>query len=196
MTGLRLVCATANPGKRAEIAAVLGDRVELLARPDVGDIVEDTGTLEGNARTKAATIAAATGLPAVADDTGLFIDALGGAPGVDTADWAGPGASAEANRAVALAALAGVPEGARTARFVTVAIVVWPDGREVLAVGECAGTLAAAERGGRGWGYDPLFVPAEGDGRTFAEMDAADKERLSHRGRAFRALAAALGLDR
>ncbi len=194
MTGLRLVCATANPAKRTEIAAVLGERVELLARPDVGDIVEDAGTLEGNARTKAATIATATGLPAVADDTGLFIDALGGAPGVDTADWAGPGASAAENRAVALAALAGVPEPERSARFVTVAIVVWPDGREVLAVGECVGSLATAARGERGWGYDPLFVPAEGDGRTFAEMEAADKERLSHRGRAFRALAAALGL--
>jgi XTP/dITP diphosphohydrolase len=192
----RLVVATTNAGKLAEIAAVLGRGVELVARPaSVGPVDEDTGTLEGNARKKAAAVAASTGEPAVADDTGLFVDALGGAPGVDTAYWAGPDADDAANRARALASLAGRPEPERTATFRTVAIVVWPDGREVLAVGSCRGHLAAAERGTAGWGYDPLFVPAEGDGRTFAEMDPGDKERLSHRGRAFRGLRNLLGLD-
>ncbi len=192
----RLVAATTNAGKLAEIAAVLGQGIELVARPaSVGPVDEDTGTLEGNARKKATAVAASTGEPAVADDTGLFVDALGGAPGVDTAYWAGPDADDAANRAQALASLAGRPEAERTATFRTVAIVVWPDGREVVAVGSCHGHLAVAERGTAGWGYDPLFVPTEGDGRTFAEMAPGDKERLSHRGRAFRALRSRLGLD-
>lgn len=192
---LTLVCATANPGKVAELRAILGDRVELLARPAAaGDVVEDAGSLVGNARLKAAAIAAVAGGPAVADDTGLEVAALGGAPGVDTATFAGPGATDAANRTALLAALARRDD--RRARFRTVAMVVWPDGRELYAEGTCDGEIAPDERGERGFGYDAVFVPTEGDGRTFAEMSAADKHALSHRGRAFAALLAALDRDR
>ncbi len=198
-TRRQLVCASANPDKVAEIQTLfdelLGGAWELLARPvDVPDVVEDADTLAGNARLKAAAVARATGLPAVADDTGLFVDALDGAPGVHTARYAGDLADPLANRAKLLDALAGVAEGpGRAASFRTVAMVVWPDGAEVSATGECRGQIAVMERGLRGFGYDALFVPDDGDGRTFAEMSEADKHARSHRGAAFRALAAALG---
>ncbi len=191
MTRLRLACASANPDKVAEIAAILGDEVELVPRPPgVPDVAEDADTLEGNARLKGAAIAAATGLPALADDTGLEVDALGGAPGVHTARYAGPGASYAANRRQLLAALADATD--RRARFRTVAMVVWPDGRELAAEGTCDGTIATGEGGARGFGYDSVFVPTEGDGRTFAEMSDDEKHALSHRGRALRALLAEL----
>jgi XTP/dITP diphosphohydrolase len=183
---MRLVCASANPDKVAEIAAILGDSVELLPRPaDVPDVVEDSGSFEGNARLKAQALVHATGLPAIADDTGLEVDALGGGPGVDTAYYAGPNATYAENRAKLLRALDGVES--RSARFRTVALVVWPDGREVIAEGVCVGTIATEERGDRGWGFDPVFVP-EGDTRTFSEMTEAEKAAVGHRGRAFRAL--------
>jgi len=182
-----LVCASANPGKVAEIQAILGDVVELLPRPpEVPDVVEDADTLEGNARLKAAAIAAATGRAAVSDDTGLEVSALGGAPGVRTGRFAGEQASDADNRAKLLSSLDGRED--RRARFRTVAMVVWPDGAELAAEGVCDGSIAAAERGDRGFGYDALFVPDDGDGRTFAEMTEDDKHALSHRGRAFRAL--------
>jgi XTP/dITP diphosphohydrolase len=124
---LRLVCASANPDKIAEIAAVLGDAVELLPRPaDVPDVVEDADTLEGNARLKAIAICAATGLAAVADDTGLEVLALGGAPGVFAARYAGEGCTYAENRHKLLAELGGTAD--RRARFRTVAVVRWPDG--------------------------------------------------------------------
>lgn len=186
-----LVCATANPGKVAEIAAMLPDGWELLPRPaEVGDVVEDSGTLVGNARLKARAILAATGKAAVADDTGLEVAALDGAPGVDTAVFAGRGCTDEENRKKMLDVLAGVTN--RAARFVTVVLVAWPDGNETIVTGTCEGSLAAAERGDRGFGFDALFVPEDGDGRTFAEMTAEEKNAMSHRGRAFRALAAVL----
>jgi XTP/dITP diphosphohydrolase len=128
-------------------------------------------------------------LPAIADDTGLEVDALGGAPGVYSARFAGPDATYADNVARLLERLAGVEPRNRTARFSTVAVAHWPDGREVAAIGEVDGTIAEAPRGSQGFGYDPVFVPAEGDGRTFAEMAAAEKHALSHRGRAFRTLA-------
>jgi XTP/dITP diphosphohydrolase len=188
VTGLVLVCASANPDKVAEMAAILGDWVTLLPRPPgVGDIPEDEPTLEGNARVKAAAIAAAAGAPAVADDTGLEVAALGGGPGVRSARYAGEGARYQDNVAKLLAALEGEPD--RSARFRTVAVVVWPDGRELVAEGVCAGVIVPSPAGDRGFGYDPVFAPDEGDGRTFAEMTAAEKHALSHRGRAFRALA-------
>lgn len=192
MTASReLVCATANPGKVAEIAGLLPDGWVLLPRPQsVGEIVEDAGTLVGNARLKARAILAVTGKAAVADDTGLEVAALGGAPGVDTAIFAGEGCTDADNRRKLLGALSGV--GERTARFVTVVLVAWPDGRETIVEGVCNGHIAAAERGDRGFGFDPLFIPDDGDGRTFAEMTAEEKNMVSHRGRAFRALAAAL----
>jgi XTP/dITP diphosphohydrolase len=190
MTDLQLVCASANPDKVAEIAAILGDEVVLLPRPpDVPDVVEDALTLEGNARLKAEALAAATGLPAVADDTGLEVDALDGRPGVWSARYAGDDATYDENVAKLLHELKEVAQLDRTASFRTVAIVVWPDGREVVAEGVCAGLIAVEASGTRGFGYDPVFMPADGDGRTFADMTAAEKHAVSHRGRAFRALA-------
>lgn len=190
---LRLVCASANPHKVAEMAALLAGNVVLEPRPiAIPDVVEDADSLVGNARLKARAVTAATGRAAVADDTGLEVDALGGAPGVRTARFAGPDVDDAGNRAKLLAELADVAVGDRTARFRTVALVAWPDGRELFVEGVCEGTIATAERGRRGFGYDPLFVATDGDGRTFAEMSAAEKDAISHRGRAFRALVTAL----
>jgi XTP/dITP diphosphohydrolase len=187
----RLVSATANPHKLAEIAGILEGLVELLPRPDdVPDVVEDAGTLEGNARLKADAVCAATGLPSVSDDTGLFVDALDGEPGVETAYYAGPNATYAENRAMLLTELAG--EEDRRARFRTVVMVVWPDGRELTVQGVCDGTIADEEQGERGFGFDPLFVPDDGDGRTFSLMTDAEKNAISHRGRAFAALVEAL----
>ncbi len=186
-----LVCATANPGKVAEIAGLLPVDWTLLPRPQsVGDVVEDAGTLVGNARLKARAILAATGKPAVADDTGLEVAALGGAPGVDTAIYAGMGCSDADNRHKLLGALSGVAD--RSARFVTIVLVAWADGSETIVEGVCNGRIAEVERGDRGFGFDPLFIPDDGDGRTFAQMTAGEKNAVSHRGRAFRALAAEL----
>lgn len=191
MTLPRLVSASANPHKVAEIAALLDGLVELLPRPEgVADVVEDAGSLEGNARLKAAAICEATGLAAVSDDTGLFVDALGGDPGVDTAYYAGPNATYAENRAKLLSALDGVAH--RQARFRTVVMVVRPDGSELQVEGVCEGRIATEERGERGFGFDPLFVPDDGDGRTFSEMSEAEKNSMSHRGRAFAALVRAL----
>lgn len=190
---LEVVAATANPHKLEEIAAILGGHVRLLPRPDtVAEVVEDAPTLEGNARLKAVAICQATGLAAVADDTGLEVDALGGRPGVHSARYAGPQADPSANLVKLLQELAGTAPAARTARFRTVALVRFPDGGEVMAQGSVEGTIIDEPRGGGGFGYDPVFVPAAGDGRTFAEMDDAEKNAISHRGRAFRALLAAL----
>lgn len=189
----RLVCASANPDKVAEIAQLLDGLVDLVPRPDsVPDVIEDADTLVGNARLKALAICEATGAPAVSDDTGLEVDHLGGAPGVWTARFAGEGATYADNRAKMLDLLDGVAAPARTARFRTVVMVRWPDGTELVCEGVCEGTIAEAERGARGFGYDPLFVPADGDGRTFAEMTDDEKHAVSHRGRAFRALVEAL----
>ena len=185
----RLVCASANPDKIAEIRAILGDAVELLARPaGLPDVVEDADSLEGNARLKAVCVCAAAGLAALADDTGLEVDALGGAPGVYSARFAGVAASYADNRHKLLVELASVPVGERGATFATVALVRWPNGREIVARGECRGRISQTQRGGRGFGYDPVFIPDEGDGRTFAEMSVEDKHAVSHRGRAFRTL--------
>ena len=191
---IELVCASANPDKVVEIAALLDGIALLLPRPsEVPDVVEDADTLVGNARLKAAAICAATGRAAVADDTGLEVDALGGAPGVFAARYAGEGVTYADNRAKLLAELAGVAEPDRTARFTTVAMVVRPDGSETVVEGVCEGLIAPVERGARGFGYDAVFIPVDGDGRTFAEMSDAEKNAISHRGRAFVALAAALG---
>ncbi len=188
---VRLVLATANPDKVREITALLGDVVELLARPPgVGDVEETEDTLVGNARLKAQAIAAASGEAAVADDTGLEVDVLDGRPGVYAARYAGESATYADNVAKLLSELDGVED--RKARFRTVAIVVFPDGREVVAEGSVRGFIAIDPRGERGFGYDPVFVPVDGGGRTYAEMSLAEKQAVSHRGRAFRALAAQL----
>ena len=189
----QFVAATANPHKLAEIAAILGASVELLPRPsDLGEVVEDGDTLEANARLKATAVCKHTGQPAVADDTGLEVVALGGAPGVRSARFAGEHSDDADNRVRLLAELEEVAD--RSARFRTVAVVVYPDGTEHQADGVIVGTISTAPRGLGGFGYDPLFIPDEGDGRTFAEMSAEEKNAVSHRGRAFRALAAKLGL--
>jgi XTP/dITP diphosphohydrolase len=189
---MRLVCASANPDKVAEIRAILQESdIELLPRPDgLPDIAEDAETLEGNARLKARALCRATGLAAVADDTGLEVESLGGAPGVRSARFAGDDATYVDNVMKLLDALSDLPEPEeRSARFRTVAMARFPDGREVMADGAVEGTIAPVPRGDNGFGYDPVFVPNESDGRTFAEMSAAEKHAISHRGRAFRALA-------
>ncbi len=184
---LQLVCASANPDKVLEIQQILAAEVDLLPRPtDVADVVEDAGSFIGNARLKASALCAATGLPAVADDTGLEVVALDGAPGVDSAIYAGDGCSYADNRRKLLAELDGVTD--RRAAFRTVAIVVWPDGSELAVEGVCPGVITTVERGQVGFGYDSVFQPDEGDGSTFAEMGAEAKHAISHRGRAFRAL--------
>jgi XTP/dITP diphosphohydrolase len=191
---LRLVVASANADKVREIAAVLSDAmaVELVERPaEVPDVVEDGETLLDNARLKARALVAATGTAAVADDTGLEVDALGGAPGVYTARYAGENATYADNVAKLLRELGALSDGggARRAHFKTVALAAFPDGSEVWAEGVMDGTIAAAARGSNGFGYDPVFEPEGGGGRTFAEMEAGEKDAMSHRGLAFRALA-------
>jgi XTP/dITP diphosphohydrolase len=200
---VRLVVASANPDKAAEIEAVLSAAapwLEILPRPaDVPDVVEDGETLLDNARLKARALVAATGEAAVADDTGLEVDALGGAPGVHSARYAGEGATYADNVQKMLAELEEVPAGERTARFRTVALVAFPDGGELVAEGVVEGTISVSPRGSAGFGYDPLFVPAEAGGRTLAELvdESPDaKHRVSHRGRAFRALAGELAARR
>ncbi|MGQ0521362.1 MAG: RdgB/HAM1 family non-canonical purine NTP pyrophosphatase [Actinomycetota bacterium] len=186
---MRLVVATANADKVVEIAAVLSG-FELVPRPASVPDVDETGeTLEDNARLKAAAIVDATGEPAVADDTGLEVAALDGAPGVYSSRYAGPGATYADNVAALLRALAGASD--RSARFRTVALARFPDGREMVAEGVVAGRIALAPSGDGGFGYDPVFVP-EGHDRTFAQMSTEEKNAVSHRGRAFRALAAVL----
>jgi XTP/dITP diphosphohydrolase len=197
---LRIVLATANKDKAAEIVAIMseaaGDRIELLARPgDLADVDETGDTLEDNARLKARALVDATGLPAVADDTGLEVDALGGAPGVRSSRFAGEHASYDDNVKKLLDELdrAGAHgEEARRARFRTVAVAMFPGGREVVAHGVVEGSIAEARRGTAGFGYDPVFVADGADGRTYAEMTPAEKNTRSHRARAFRALAVGL----
>lgn len=197
---LRLVLASANPDKVGEIRSILSPAlfVTLLPRPDdVPDVVEDGETLLDNARLKARALVGATGVAAVADDTGLEVDALGGAPGVISARYAGEEATYADNVAKLLRALAKVADGGgpRRACFRTVALVAFPDGRDIWAEGAVDGTIARAPRGSAGFGYDPVFVPDDGGGRTFAEMTAEEKDAVSHRGRAFRALAARLAAE-
>ncbi len=180
---MRIVCASANPHKVEEIARLLPSWVELVARPsDIGDIDEDAPTLEGNAIIKAVEIANHASEWAIADDTGLEVEALNGAPGVRSARFAGEHATDAENRVLLLTKLDGVTN--RSARFRTVVAVVSSKGDIHFVGGECAGTIAESERGDSGFGYDSLFIPAEGDGRTFAEMTGAEKDAVSHRGRA------------
>lgn len=190
------VLATANPDKAREIGEILAGSVGLRPRPsDIAEVEETGRTLEENARLKAVALVEATGSPAIADDTGLEVDALGGAPGVRSARYAGEGATYADNVAKLLDALKDHrgPD-ARRARFKTVAIAVWPGGDEVMAEGTVEGWIAEEARGDRGFGYDPLFVAEETGGATFAEVDPAIKHAFSHRGRAFRALAEALAI--
>ena len=191
----RLVLASANPDKAAEIADILGEVSGLILVPrpaSVPDVVEDGATLVANARLKAVVIMEATGEPAVADDTGLEVGALNGAPGVYSARFAGEDATYADNvdkLIRELAAAGAVEPSQRSARFRTVALVAFPGGDELVAEGEIIGSIATEPAGKGGFGYDPLFIPEGGGGRTFAQMSPAEKHGLSHRGRAFRALA-------
>ena len=189
---LRVVCASANPHKVAEIYDLVGGVIYLELRPkDLADVAETETTLIGNARLKAIAVGRATNQPALADDTGLEVDALNGQPGVFTARFAGPGATDEQNRRKLLDALN--QNSNRSARFRTVILLLWPDGKEIICEGVCEGSIAPEQRGDRGFGYDSVFVPAAGDGRTFAQMSVEEKHQYSHRAIAFRLLAKRLG---
>ncbi len=194
---MRVVLATANPDKAREIRQVLeAADLELLERPASIPEVDETGTtLEHNAILKADALARATGLPAIADDTGLFVDALDGAPGVYSARYAGEHATYADNVAKLLDALAATPSP-RRARFETCAVLQWPDGRALVATGTVDGEIIDVPRGTNGFGYDPVFVPTGDDRRTLAERSDAEKGEISHRGRAFRALADQLAGER
>jgi XTP/dITP diphosphohydrolase len=193
---LKFVLATLNRDKARELEALLAlPGLEIVPLADWEGATapdEDGGTLADNARIKARAALALTGLPAIADDTGLEVDGLGGAPGVHSARFAGPGASYAENVARLLRDLAGVPGTGRTARFRTVCVALHPDGREWVAEGVLEGSILEAGRGTRGFGYDPVF--ALPDGRTLAELETAEKNAISHRARAVRALAAALAV--
>ena len=180
------VLATANPDKASEMRAVLGALgVDVLDRPsDVGDVDETEESLEGNALLKARAIVAATGKAAIADDTGLFVDALGGRPGIHSARYAGEGATYRDNVHKLLEELAGIDESGRRARFRTVIAVAYPDGSSFVVDGVLEGVVTQGIRGDGGFGYDPIFRADEGDGRTLAELSAKEKNQMSHRARA------------
>jgi XTP/dITP diphosphohydrolase len=186
-----LVLATRNPAKLRELARILGEQVPLAGLDAFGgapDVPETGATFEANALLKARAIAQYTGLPAVADDSGLCVDALNGMPGVLSARWAGGHGDDKANLDLVLAQVADVPDPRRGARFVCAAALV--DGaREVVVTGTVAGRLIRERRGSGGFGYDPIFLP-DGFEETTAEMTPEAKDAISHRGRAFRALAA------
>jgi XTP/dITP diphosphohydrolase len=203
----RLVLATANRAKLAELTRILADRqlaVELAVLsdfPGMPDVPETGATFAANALLKAHAAAGFTGLAAVADDSGLCVDALNGMPGVLSARWSGRHGDDEANLRLVLAQTADVPDERRGARFTCAAALVTPDGREHVAEADIVGSLIREPRGHGGFGYDPIFVPASAelsaaglrsDGLTTAQLDPADKDKISHRGKALRALAAAI----
>lgn len=194
----RIVLATRNAHKVAELRAILADVLGRLDAelvgvedyPQVGEVVESGVTFAENALLKARAVAGATGLPALADDSGLAVDVLGGSPGVFSARWAGRVDAEDkdaANNALLLTQLADVPDEHRGAGFVCAAALALPDGRTVVREGTVRGTVAREPRGTGGFGYDPLLVLP--DGRTLAEYTPEEKHAISHRGRAFRALA-------
>ena len=190
----RVIFATRNPAKLAELRRILdaarvgvdaGDLEEFPAMPEVAE----TGrTFADNALLKARAVAAFTGLPAVADDSGLCVDALNGMPGVLSARWSGGHGDDAANLQLVLGQLSDVPAGQRGAHFAGAAALVQPTGAEHVVEGMVYGSLTEAPRGSGGFGYDPIFVP-DGDQRTTAEMSAEEKDKISHRGKALRALA-------
>jgi XTP/dITP diphosphohydrolase len=188
---VKVLLATRNAGKLAELRRMLeGGPVEVLGLADVPafpDAPETGATFAENALAKARDAAAATGLPAVADDSGLTVDALNGMPGVLSARWAGRHGDDLANLHLVLAQLADVPDERRGAAFVCAAALVAPGGREIVVHGEWPGRIIRAPRGTNGFGYDPIFVP-DGEARTSAELTPQEKDAASHRGRALRAL--------
>lgn len=196
---MRVVVATGNAHKLEEIRSILGtDRpgdgptLDLVSMRDLGvpEPVEDGTTFEANALLKARACARATGLPALADDSGLEVDVLGGEPGVRSARYAGEPSDDQANNAKLVAALRDVPAEQRAARFVCAAAVALPGGRETVVRGTMEGHIIDEPRGEHGFGYDPYFVVGSpvSDGRTSAQLSPAEKDAVSHRGRAFRKL--------
>jgi XTP/dITP diphosphohydrolase len=188
----RLAIATRNAHKLREIGRICASWPVEWLTVDSHDgpwpeVDEPHDTYLENALAKAREVAAALGTPAMADDSGIEVDALDGAPGPRSARYAGEDAGDTENLAALLRALDDVPEGARTARYRCVAAVAWPGGAEVWAEGVCEGRLETEPRGSGGFGYDPAFVPG-GERRTMAELAEDEKDRISHRGRAFRAL--------
>lgn len=191
---MKLVLATRNPHKVAELRAILlpllpGAQILGAEAFDVPEPIEDEVTFAGNALIKARQLAEATGLLALADDSGICVDAMGGAPGVFSARWCGRHGDDAANLELLLAQMADVPERRRGASFVCAAAMAAPDGREEVAEGVMRGSLLFAPRGENGFGYDPIFRP-EGLSVSSAELTPERKEAISHRGKAFRALAA------
>lgn len=188
--------ASRNPGKIREIRQICADwPVRWItadeADRDWPDVEETEDTYLGNALLKARAVAEALGIPCVADDSGIEVDALDGGPGPRSARFAGPDASDEQNLQLLIDSIQEVPEEQRTARYRCVAVAAWPDGPEIHADATCEGELITERRGTGGFGYDPAFVP-EGEWRTMAELSAGEKDAISHRGRAFRALREAL----
>lgn len=188
-----IALATRNTHKIRELGRICADwpvawlTVENADPGSFPDVDETEDTYLGNAVLKARVVASALGVPALADDSGIEVDALGGKPGPRSARFAGAAATDEQNLGALIAALKGVPSGGRTARYRCVAVLAWPDGEAVHAEGVCEGTLVGKPRGVGGFGYDPIFVPVGWD-TTMAELTDEQKDRISHRGRAFRAL--------
>lgn len=195
----RLVLATRNAHKVGELREILADVladldldiVGLADFPDVPDVIEDGVTFAENALLKARAVAVATGLPALADDSGLAVDVLGGAPGIFSARWSGRHGDDRANLELLLAQLSDVRDEHRGAGFVCAAAIALPDGRTRVEEGHFRGTLTREPRGSNGFGYDPILL-VDGDTRTSAELSPAEKNAVSHRGTAFRALSDAL----
>ena len=195
---MKIIFATGNAGKLREAAEVLGQDFEIVSPASLGiteDIPETGSTLQENSLQKARYLFERTGLPCFADDTGLEVDALGGAPGIYSARYAGPGHDYDANMAKLLAELKKIPDQvgddgvSRRARFRTVVTLILADGQPHFFEGTCEGSIATARRGSGGFGYDPVFLPDAYPGRTLAEVSEAEKNAVSHRGRAIRAMA-------
>jgi XTP/dITP diphosphohydrolase len=195
----RIVLATRNGHKVVELKTILADLIAELDLeivglgefPDVPDVVETGVTFAQNATLKAVAATKATGLPALADDSGLAVNVLGGSPGVFSARWAGTHGQDRANLETLLGQITDVPDEQRSAAFVCVAALAMPDGTVLLRRGRMPGMLAREPRGDNGFGYDPILV-VDGDSRTSAELTFEEKNAISHRGKAFRALAADL----
>jgi XTP/dITP diphosphohydrolase len=187
---MRIVLATRNPGKIVELRRILADIdvVGLEAYPQIEDVAETGLTFAENSLLKAHAVAQGSGLPAVADDSGLCVDALNGMPGIFSARWSGRHGDDQANLDLLLAQISDVPDAHRQAHFACTAALALPTGEEWVAEGAIHGSLIRERRGVHGFGYDPIFVP-DGDTRTTAELEPDEKDSISHRGRAFRALA-------
>jgi XTP/dITP diphosphohydrolase len=194
LSAMRVLLATSNPGKVREFRRLLAASGAEVVTPVELDLTieveEDGGSYGANAAKKARAYATAGGCLALADDSGIEVDALGGRPGIHSARFGGPGLDDNGRNVLILRELSGVPDERRTARYQAVVALAWPDGREQLFCGTFEGRIGHEPRGGRGFGYDPLFLTA--DGRTAAELDDDEKDAVSHRGKAVRAAVAYL----